>query len=124
MGTNFYLRERGTKTDDLDAALHIGKSSQGWCFALHVIPEEGLFDLPDWERKFRDPKYEIIDEYRKPVSVDEMIFWITQRSFPRPWDPADLARNSAVAGPNNLARHTYCATPGAGTWDCCRGEFS
>jgi len=48
MGTNYYLvkNERPPcpccERTYVQERLHIGKSSGGWCFALHVIPEMGM----------------------------------------------------------------------------------
>ena len=54
MGTNYYLHEPPTNKcehcgrQDEKEPLHIGKSSVGWVFALHIIPEMGIEDLEDW----------------------------------------------------------------------------
>lgn len=50
MGTNYYLH---TKPDCECCGrgfepLHIGKSSGGWCFSLHVMPEDNINTLDDW----------------------------------------------------------------------------
>jgi hypothetical protein len=56
MGTNYYSVRRGVeeldsdafwalRDEDSDDCLHIGKSSLGWCFSLHVIPERGINTL-------------------------------------------------------------------------------
>ena len=50
MGTNYYLYQK----PDCECCgrpfepLHIGKSSAGWCFALHIMPEDGISTLLDW----------------------------------------------------------------------------
>lgn len=65
MGTNYYLEPKppcqccGRPFEQL----HIGKSSAGWCFALHVIPERGIKDLDDWVRIWSQPEARIVDEY-------------------------------------------------------------
>ena len=33
--------------------LHIGKSSYGWAFSLHIIPHEGLNSLDDWRERWK-----------------------------------------------------------------------
>ncbi len=54
MGTNYYLHEK----PDCECcgrpfeALHIGKSSSGWCFSLHVMPEDMINTLDDWRSKW------------------------------------------------------------------------
>lgn len=129
MGTNYYLRENACghcgRSDD---QLHIGKSSAGWCFSLHVIPEEGLNSLDDW--RIRWTKGRIFDEYGTEVSPDDLIERITERGslVPSNWTERDYEMNSAVPGPNNLARHLidgrHCVGHGEGTWDLIAGEFS
>ena len=75
MGTNYYsvkrdiehlvmmdfydLHERCYDLDGNDV-LHIGKSSSGWCFSLHVIPEQGINSLQDWVKLFIDPERMIL----------------------------------------------------------------
>lgn len=51
MGTNYYAEYQPPcpTCGRQDPPLHIGKSSAGWCFSLHVIPELGLNDWPEWE---------------------------------------------------------------------------
>jgi hypothetical protein len=57
MCTNYYLKH----PDGL--YLHIGKSSAGWCFSLHVMPEAGINSLDEWRSLFCDPYALIQDEY-------------------------------------------------------------
>jgi hypothetical protein len=88
MGTNYYLRtgKKITKTCDcgfeheLDEELHIGKSSWGWKFALHIIPERGINELEDWEELFKTGK--IFDEYGNEITEEQMMDCILNRSFP------------------------------------------
>lgn len=134
MGTNYYLHEkppcgdcgRGYKP------LHIGKSSGGWCFSLHAIPDEGLTSLDAWDARIRKLGVEVLDEYGRFVSPDEMISIITERS----WFESKFAgrtrefldQNHAEDGPNGLLRHRldgrHCVGHGAGTYDLIAGEFS
>lgn len=130
MGTNYYLQEEtcphcGRGQDKL----HIGKSSAGWCFSLHVMPEIDLNDLPDWKARWSKPTAIITDEYDKVLSPDEMEARITERS----WKGSELGRgwfeiNRAEPGPNGLSRHAlgncHCIGHGAGTYDLIKGEFS
>ena len=94
-------------------AKHIGKSSAGWCFALHVIPEEGIHGLEDWEARWDLLGTLILDEYGEITSPSTMRAIITDRSIP---------------GPNNLLRakikQTQCIGHGEGTWDLIIGDFS
>ena len=135
MGTNYYLIHKeatcphcGHKKEPL----HIGKSSYGWCFALHVEHDIDDFphDLNDWENLFCYKDYHIEDEYGDEITVDEMMDWISKRSHPNPntWDDYELNLNGAEPGPNNLVRHKvdgrHCVGHGEGTWDYITGEFS
>lgn len=140
MGTNYYSVKRGVEELDGDAfwdlrdgegdaVLHIGKSSGGWCFSLHIIPERGINDLWDWFDLLLDPDRIIVDEYREVISFSEMFRKITQRGRPddNSWTERILQQNHAELGPNNLVRHQIghgCVKHGAGTWDCITGRFS
>lgn len=148
MGTNYYMKKSGAcpccKREH--ETLHIGKSSAGWCFALHVMPERGINDLEDWQKLWNEPGVTIETEYGEQVTAEEMTQVVTQRSRDksvdevfrdkpslfRHWytDPEDFYnRNGAIPGPNNLLRRRidsfgHCVKHGAGTWDCIEGEFS
>lgn len=130
MGTNYYLQ-----VDDVCPScgaskkrLHIGKSSAGWCFSLHVIPEKGLNTLSDWRERWS--KSRILDEYGRGISVTEIENIITNRSCPVrniPFGGDYYSANSAEPGPNGLLRYKvdgYCVGHGEGTWDYILGEFS
>lgn len=144
MGTNYYLIEPGSEpcphcgTENAPRKRHIGKSSAGWCFSLHVYPEDGINDLDEWLPLFAG---EIRDEYGTLIDAFEMRKKITQRSWQqwgeRQWgkhtsfgylSEADWhEKNNSQRGPNGLARHRlsdHCIKHGAGTWDCIVGEFS
>jgi len=133
MGTNYYLVTNVCaacgRGDDRE---HIGKSSAGWCFSLHVEPENGLCDLADWERKWSQPGAHIRNEYATDIAPGEMLEIITARQWkPRDWDSAEerhwLSVNHAVPGPYGLARHridSHCIGHGPTTYDLVLGEFS
>ena len=128
MGTNFYWHPR----DPCETcrrpfeSIHIGKSSAGWCFLLHVTDD--LRSLDDWKERWKTGR--IVDEYGVEYSPDEMIERIVDRSnwsgttFDRQW----LRANHAVPGPYGLARCAIdgqlCVGHGDGTWDLIPGEFS
>lgn len=130
MGTNYYLHEK----PDCECCgrpfepLHIGKSSGGWCFTLHVIPEDRINTLEDWEHLWNKPRAVIRDEYGREIPRKRMKDIITNRSHPySSTDDSWYEDNSAVRGPNNLARHAigrFCIGHGVGTWDYVVGEFS
>ena len=100
------------------ALIHIGKSSGGWCFSLHVMPEQGISNLADWralvERLLADG-WRIEDEYRDSVTLEEL--WnIVER---KGWN-AD--------GQRPLKRHDvddrHCIGHGEGLYDYVVGDFS
>jgi len=123
MSTNYYWQ--GIHNFQF-LTLHIGKSSCGWCFSLHVIPEIPIYDLNDWKKLWNNKESVIYDEYDVIISVEEMENIITNRSWPKSI-PFKLLTNAEI-GPNNLLRERVdgvrCIKHGAGTWDCIIGEFS
>jgi hypothetical protein len=132
MGTNYYLRRKPCKEcKRLEDELHIGKSSAGWCFGLHVIPEEGLSNLKDWVEKWKEGT--IFDEYGRQIKHLEMLDIITNRGFGYREHNQEEERNfhkmnHSEPGPNNLVRskidRVHCIGHGLGTWDFITGEFS
>ena len=95
MGTNYYLhRNVCAHCGRGDEALHIGKSSAGWCFSLRVHPEEGIHDLPDWERELVGGK--IQDEYGETFPPVELL---------RTWAERPVA-------PPNRSRYPLCRPRG------------
>ena len=113
MGTNYYLHknpcDKCGRGDDEDR-LHIGKSSAGWCFSLHVIPASGINTLDDWKREFEAG--EIRDEYGERFDATSLLVIITDRDWP---------------GNKNPKRHpidNFCIGHGPGTYDYMVGEFS
>lgn len=141
MGTNYYLYDRppcsacGREYD----RIHIGKSSAGWVFSLHVIPEQGINGLDDWKHRWaRDGAY-IEDEYGHRVSPSEMEAVILLRQW-KPWEEARKKvpsgysswadfhmQNHSQEGDFGLlrgaARSRY-REYGGPTYDLVEGEFS
>lgn len=126
MSMNYYLEHDGDM-------LHIGMSSKGWAFQLHVIPEMGLWDLPQWLPLLM--AFRILDEQDRPVPLLTLLQVILGRegvASDRPplgytsW--ADFYQiNRAEPGPFNLHRckiGVSCMAHGAGTYDLVLGEFS
>lgn len=142
MGTNYYL-ERTCECCGHGAQYHIGKSSAGWCFALHVGTEaEPLIlpqgvdvrDWPDWQRAIvtgAELGWRVVDEYGRGTTLMELADIIENRGWPQ--SPGahslfDFERNKAELGPNGLVRSKvdgrHCVGHGDGTWDLVVGEFS
>ena len=130
MGTNFYFKSPPcAECGKADAPIHIGKSSAGWCFALHVIPEQGINNLDDWKRLWEENAWRYIeDEYGQTLSPKEMLDRITDRGRPDPVpENFNYSINEAEPGLNNLIRRRIgrrCIGHGAGTWDLIVGQFS
>ena len=128
MGTNYYLHtETCAHCGRGDEPLHIGKSSCGWCFSLHV--GDGCPDsLAEWQVKWKSGI--IKDEYGRIIAPDKMLDTITNRKWNHPaeTDPAFYRRNSAEPGPGGLLRHSmalgHCVGHGEGTYDLVQGVFS
>jgi len=125
MGTNYYY-VRECKTCKQDIKLHIGKSSAGWVFQLHV-ENDGLVprDLDDWfELIYSTPFGYIKTEYGDIISPVEIAEVILRRRGPghsTEW----LRANGAVQGPDGLARRENNGRiVGGPTWDEVTGEFS
>lgn len=123
MGTNYYLHTP-------EETLHIGKSSGGWCFALHVIPENGLNTLVDWKKALFNLDNAITNEYGDTIFSQEMLKTIIDRAWssPRALSADFHALNYSEPGPNGLVRckvdGVHCIGHGEGTWDYVTGDFS
>ena len=133
MGTNYYLHYKICPTCGRYDELHIGKSSVGWCFSLHIYPEKDITTFDDWERVFcgrfwkLGSNVEIWDEYGTFITPDKMIDIITKRGYPTPPEVDWNSENDAIPGPNNLLRHKlgrFCIGHGKGTYDYIIGDFS
>lgn len=86
MGTNYYVKtgEKYVKNGWLTEEIyHIGKSSYGWYFALHVIPWAGLNSFEDWKEYLKGKT--IHDEYGRKVSYSRMIKTILRDSKDESW---------------------------------------
>ena len=130
MGTNYYVRPKSAPCptcghDDEVEEIHIGKSSIGWVFSLHVTDD--LPDIGSWLEFLTQHPNNIFDEYDENISLARMISNIVNRYCPRR-EVTDrmLAENQAVLGPNGLLRSKESdhVTHGKGTWDYHKGDFS
>lgn len=111
MGTNYYFNHPKCEHCGLSLPrLHIGKSSGGWCFSLHVTDE--IKDLEDWKKFLSETNGTIEDEYGREISLKELLQVITERS----WMYGDLNRHTLDGW--------HCIAHGKGTWDLITGEFS
>ena len=140
MGTNYYLK-RPTSM----ANLHLGKSSLGWCFSLHVYPEQNLRDWGSMLGLCKETCEKgvclIESEYGEEKTIEEFIKIVTERHSDKDWEsdwwgpknflginlPGYLSEwefheaNKSERGPNGLLRHRvngkHCIAQGEGTWD-------
>jgi hypothetical protein len=103
MGTNYYWKKPFEQQK-----LHIGKSSYGWCFALHVIPELGINDLLNWIQLFAKSDSFIIDENKQLISAADMIEIITCHD----------------AKSDKMCHMTSDCIGHGGSWDLIIGDFS
>lgn len=153
MGTNYYFytaeRELPMDSGELEGdgrwRIHIGLSSAGWCFGLHIYPDAGIDDLPDWVKFFDSVEGRIEDEYHRLITVPQLLDIIRDRGSEElaktAWEEnrisrtgyysgwADFhSRNNSFPGPRGMLRskvdHLRCVKNGEGTWDCFVGEFS
>jgi hypothetical protein len=113
MGTNYYLHEK----PDCECCgrsyepLHIGKSSGGWCFSLHVMPEDNINTIDDWRTLWSKDGVFIRNEYGEKVPIEEMEQIITDRLW-----RGEFPRRHEIDG-------RICVGYGAGTWDYLTGSF-
>jgi len=143
MGTNYYIKGESTKEICehcnskyiKENLIHIGKSSCGWCFGLHIIPELNINNLADWKKMWKGKK--IYDEYNKIISKKEMLNIITKRNykveiikFPNEYylnQEQFYEQNNCTLGINGCLRRNisgqYCVGHGEGTWDLIIGDF-
>ena len=163
MGTNYYWLRPNEAYEEHEISrlvqpkyemVHIGRSSAGWCFKLHVYPNgyNGL-DInswAQWKRLFKDLGDDLIlvNEYYEKIDLDYLKTVVEDRSSSQDWETFDkelregkykfyrdiknldefLRRNSAIKGPNNLMRskidNRHCIGHADGPWDYMVGEFS
>lgn len=114
MGTNYYLHAPKCFHcgKEEEPPIHLGKSSWGWCFSLHIKPEEGIYDWQDVQALIEEKlcsEWCIKNEYDEQISLVDFIKTVTERN-------------------GSLMRHTidhwHCIGHGKGTYDYIIGEFS
>lgn len=135
MGTNYYLVKPESEPcphcgrTDPEERLHIGKSSAGWCFALHVEPDDRTHPqtLGQWVVRWSKPGVHIEDEYGERVTPEQMRVVVMERERERPVGPNfNWTANDAEPAPGNLIRARvgeHCVGHGSGTWDLIPGWF-
>ncbi len=136
MGTNYYIKSKlCEKCGRLDEEYHIGKSSGGWCFSLHVDPNNGINSLEDVKQLWKDKL--VYNEYEETISHEEMLSIILERSESKKYNALPSRyqswkefhiENNSEPGPNGLLRHridmNHCIGHGKGTYDFIVGDFS
>jgi hypothetical protein len=147
MSTNYYLKERNPVNPSEDCnKIHLGKSSMGWTFALHVRPEEGINSLRDLvyyiSEKRSEYACEIVDEYGTVINLRQFLHVVTNRQnaarILNNWSDFELHGygseehfhrvNFSERGPSGLLRRRIdferVVGHGEGTWDYVVGEFN
>lgn len=129
MGTNYYAVKGEWQSGDeyetvkqhfsgRPAMIHIGKSSGGWCFAIHVYPDILLYDFDGWKAlgdKLIASGWRIEDEYRNVITLDEL--WrIVERADYKEDDAQRLRRHKLA--------ERFCIGNGTGYYDYIVGDFS
>ena len=107
MGTNYYLKPKSIFQLHIEGELHIGKSSAGWPFSLHVYPEKGINTFKDWEKLLVSGFYIIEDEYKNQLELDTFLQRVTQRKY---------SQRHNIDG-------WHCIGHGEGSWDYIQGDF-
>lgn len=133
MGTNYYAHDISsvcpTCNHNTSTRKHIGKSSSGWTFGLHTIPEDNLTSLDTWLLFLESSNIVIRDECDNILTIEALHNIITKRQGREAISSERQAlMRDTIPGPNNLIRSiidgVHCVGHGAGTWDMIAGEFS
>lgn len=85
MGTNYYHKDYAgacPTCGQVAPSKHIGKSSWGWPFGLHIYPEDGIVSLHDWFKRLEDGGV-IENEYGEVVDIEYLRTLIANREFSR-----------------------------------------
>lgn len=136
MGTNYYIKGKEcNECGHISGEYHIGKSSAGWCFALHVEPDEGIHNLNDIMVMWKDKV--IVDECEDEVDEFEMLDIIFRQGQSRNVERKPCGykswtqfheENGSQMGPRGFLRSridgVHCIGHGDGAYDLIVGEFS
>lgn len=139
MGTNYYFVQNVcAHCQRGDERLHIGKSSFGWVFALHVRSDRDFDhrypeDLEGWRKRWAQPDSYIVNEYGDLVHPSNMEQTVSGRTGkvgePNPWSEHATRANYAewdekVGLFRTVPDGIHCVANGKGTWDLHIGDFS
>ena len=130
MGCNYYVQTRKPKTysscnhTEEEEMFHIGKSSYGWVFSLHVTDKIGTWD------KMQEFIYDkqIVDEYDRPIGFLEFKEIVLGRA--RDEEKVELfgSKDCFFDNETYLMRHVadgiHCVFNHHLTLDYIRGDFS
>jgi len=109
MGANYYLYAPAcSHCGHAKEPLHLGKSSTGWCFGLHVYPEQDLVDWQDiWARIIAVEELGGFIQNENGETIDSGLFFtiVWDRGRKEPHSLQWLKGNHAIPGPYGLARH-------------------
>lgn len=143
MGTNYYIKPNKEChfCRCFGEELHIGRSSNGWCFALRVYPDRDINNLNAWKELLKLYSSSIYDEYGDPITFEGLIHMIEDRrggiKFDEPyienmldsyssWYEFHAGNNSAPSSYGLLRRRLggIVVAHGEGPWDLLEGNFS
>ena len=129
MGTTFYLIQNACPNCGRgEIKSHIGKSCVGWCFMLHVKPEESILSFEDWKRRIEKDDSRIVNEYGDNINKRDFYRTVEERYYLGDyWNAKTLKENHAILGPKGLARlriGNNCIGHGKGTYDLVVGNFT
>lgn len=133
MGTNFYAHvDPCGECGHAATVVHIGKSSRGWVFSLHVggdAPEH----LRGWTTFLKRKGVVIKDEYSRVVSLEDLLEIITKRAGRERGTTSSTSMGEGAffdpyvglwrVSPNGAWSNHRTPVMGK-TYDLCRGEFS
>lgn len=138
MGTNYYA-EFGNRIYPYKAnRIHIGKSSSGWAFALHLDLTKGLGTFLEWRNFYSQPQIIIRTDAGETIHPKEMTQIITARDYRnykmdpemlgplKAWYDVEHGLLRAVCGKStNLMGDPVCiASDPQVTFDVFVGDFS
>lgn len=129
MGTNYYVEDEPTCDNPAHVGtLHVGKSSFGWLFGFHAIPEKGLTSWSAWREYLKVAEAHdrpITDEYGRTQTLEEFAAFVEgkQNSVGRDPNSLNLSHADYMAQhyPGETSRRYYRDDDG---YEMHEGEFS